>query len=188
MTDYPTAANFLNPLPPYPIKQMCKAIDDPRHGNDQLEKLYAAVNIFYNYTGELSCFDMRIPHALLSIRWWTWQNIERVLESFGSNIIFFNGLRDPWSAGGVLKTISKSLVTIIAKEGNQNPRRDLTTTKRGIPMDAKLKEWSLTTQGVRKMDIKRPDAKCKYLGVEPSIGYLLPNPKKHHMLGNNSRQ
>nr|GME13686.1 lysosomal Pro-X carboxypeptidase-like [Ipomoea batatas] len=117
MTDYPTAANFLNPLPPYPIKQMCKAIDDPRHGNDQLEKLYAAVNIFYNYTGELSCFDMRIPHALLSIRWWTWQNIERVLESFGSNIIFFNGLRDPWSAGGVLKTISKSLVTIIAKEG-----------------------------------------------------------------------
>ncbi|XP_031127438.1 lysosomal Pro-X carboxypeptidase-like [Ipomoea triloba] len=150
-------------------ESMCKAIDDPRHGNDQLEKLYAAVNIFYNYTGELSCFDMRIPHALLSIRWWTWQvctemvmpidgnnndsifpasewnytervqfckdiysieprpnwittefgghNIERVLESFGSNIIFFNGLRDPWSAGGVLKTISKSLVTIIAKEG-----------------------------------------------------------------------
>nr|GMC90387.1 lysosomal Pro-X carboxypeptidase-like [Ipomoea batatas] len=235
MTDYPTAANFLNPLPPYPIKQMCKAIDDPRHGNDQLEKLYAAVNIFYNYTGELSCFDMRIPHALLSIRWWTWQvctemimpidgnnndsifptsewnytervqfckdiysieprpnwittefgghNIERVLESFGSNIIFFNGLRDPWSAGGVLKTISKSLVTIIAKEGAHHV--DLRSSTSEDP------EWLKDVrkeEGVRKMDIKRPDAKCKYLGVEPSIGYLLPNPKKHHMLGNNSRQ
>nr|GMC84404.1 lysosomal Pro-X carboxypeptidase-like [Ipomoea batatas] len=44
-------------------------------------------------------------------------NIERVLKKFGSNIIFFNGLRDPWSAGGVLKNISKSLVAIIAKEG-----------------------------------------------------------------------
>ncbi|XP_031128116.1 lysosomal Pro-X carboxypeptidase-like [Ipomoea triloba] len=171
MTDYPTAANLLNPLPPYPIKQMCKAIDDPRHGSDILEKLYAAVNIFYNYTGEVNCFNPEKPLELLlhSRVQWGWQtctemimpmdgnnkdsifpasewdynesvqfckeafnieprpnwittefgghNIKRVLKRFGSNIIFFNGLRDPWSSGGVLENISKFIVAIVAKEG-----------------------------------------------------------------------
>ncbi|KAK7267031.1 hypothetical protein RIF29_19695 [Crotalaria pallida] len=44
-------------------------------------------------------------------------DIERTLRRSASNIIFFNGLRDPWSGGGVLKSISKSIVAIVAKEG-----------------------------------------------------------------------
>ncbi|MCD7449661.1 hypothetical protein HAX54_001089 [Datura stramonium] len=169
MTDYPTPSNFLNPLPAYPVKEMCKAIDDPKTGNDMFEKVYGAANIYYNYTGNVTCFDLNDdsdPHGLGG---WTWQactemvmptdgnskesifppskwdynerarfcqstfgvkprpdwvttefggyNIERVLKRFGSNIIFFNGLRDPWSGAGVLKDISKSIVAIIAKEG-----------------------------------------------------------------------
>ncbi|KAL6559152.1 hypothetical protein OROHE_006521 [Orobanche hederae] len=169
MSDYPIPTNFLNPLPAYPINQMCKAIDDPKTGNDTLRKLYGAANIYYNYTGNAKCFNLiddSDPHDLGG---WSWQactemilltegntedsmfpasnysyndrleyckyyfNIEprpswistefgahhiyRVLKSFGSNIIFSNGLRDPWSGGGVLKTISKSIVAIVAKEG-----------------------------------------------------------------------
>ncbi|KAK4396561.1 Lysosomal Pro-X carboxypeptidase [Sesamum angolense] len=117
MTDYPTPTNFLAPLPAYPVKQMCKAIDDPKTGNNTFEKLYGAANVYYNYTGDATCFDLiddSDPHGLGG---WTWQNIYRVLKQFGSNIIFFNGLRDPWSGGGVLKDISKSLVAIVAKEG-----------------------------------------------------------------------
>ncbi|KAI3473369.1 hypothetical protein Pfo_030659 [Paulownia fortunei] len=169
MTDYPTPTNFLNPLPAYPVKQMCKAIDDPKTGNNTFEKLYGAANIYYNYTGEAKCFDLiddSDPHGLGG---WTWQactemilltdgntedsifpasnysyndrvefcnykynieprpswiptefgahHIHRVLKRFGSNIIFFNGLRDPWSGGGVLNDISKSVVAIVAKEG-----------------------------------------------------------------------
>ncbi|XP_057864865.2 uncharacterized protein LOC131072646 [Cryptomeria japonica] len=44
-------------------------------------------------------------------------DIKRVLKDFGSNIIFSNGLRDPWSAGGVLANISESIVAITTDEG-----------------------------------------------------------------------
>ncbi|TKY48591.1 Lysosomal Pro-X carboxypeptidase [Spatholobus suberectus] len=45
-------------------------------------------------------------------------NIKLVLQKFGSNIIFSNGLRDPYSSGGVLKNISDSLVAIHTVNGS----------------------------------------------------------------------
>ncbi|XAR64743.1 Lysosomal Pro-Xaa carboxypeptidase [Bertholletia excelsa] len=168
MTDYPTPSNFLSPLPAYPVKEMCRAIDNPTV-NDTFGKLYGAANIYYNYTGTATCFDLldhSDPHGLDE---WSWQactemimpvggnskesifpesewnydarasfckdnydvvprptwitteygghDIGRVLKRFGSNIIFFNGLRDPWSGGGVLKNISESIVAIVAEKG-----------------------------------------------------------------------
>ncbi|KAJ9554997.1 hypothetical protein OSB04_009611 [Centaurea solstitialis] len=143
MTDYPTPSNFLAPLPAYPIKQMCKAIDDPTLGNDTFAKLYHAANIYYNYTGDMKCFDLADDSDPHDLGGWQWQDIKRVLKQFGSNIIFFNGLRDPWSGGGyllfllkfdnrikciysrgntiicnrVLHNISKSIIAIVAEKG-----------------------------------------------------------------------
>ncbi|KVH90618.1 Peptidase S28 [Cynara cardunculus var. scolymus] len=166
MTDYPTPSNFIAPLPAYPIKQ---AIDDPTLGNDTFAKMYQAANIYYNYTGDVKCFDLdddSDPHDLGGWQWQactemvmpisgnkeesifpastysytdhvkyceaayeiqprpTWittefggHDITRVLKRFGSNIIFFNGLRDPWSGGGVLNNISKSIIAIVAEKG-----------------------------------------------------------------------
>ncbi|KAJ4978695.1 hypothetical protein NE237_009475 [Protea cynaroides] len=45
-------------------------------------------------------------------------NIIRVLERFGSNIIFSNGLRDPYSSGGVLESLSPSLTAVYTKNGS----------------------------------------------------------------------
>ncbi|GAU16131.1 hypothetical protein TSUD_340020, partial [Trifolium subterraneum] len=61
MTDYPTPTNFLTPLPAYPVRKMCEAIDSiSTAGNESLTKMYAAANIFYNYTGT-SCTEMIMP-------------------------------------------------------------------------------------------------------------------------------
>ncbi|KAL5708615.1 lysosomal Pro-Xaa carboxypeptidase [Ranunculus cassubicifolius] len=46
------------------------------------------------------------------------RDIKHVLKKFGSNIIFSNGLRDTWSRGGVLETISDSVVAVVTKYGS----------------------------------------------------------------------
>ncbi|MED6132910.1 hypothetical protein PIB30_023316 [Stylosanthes scabra] len=45
-------------------------------------------------------------------------DIKLVLKNFGSNIIFSNGLRDPYSSGGVLNNISDSLVAVHTVNGS----------------------------------------------------------------------
>ncbi|CAL4995441.1 unnamed protein product [Urochloa decumbens] len=44
-------------------------------------------------------------------------DIGNVLKRSASNIIFFNGLRDPWSTGGVLKSISDSIIALVEPKG-----------------------------------------------------------------------
>lgn len=39
------------------------------------------------------------------------------LKNFGSNIIFSNGLLDPWSGGSVLEDISESIVALVTEKG-----------------------------------------------------------------------
>lgn len=45
-------------------------------------------------------------------------DIKLVLSRFASNIIFSNGLRDPYSSGGVLENISDTVVAIHTKNGS----------------------------------------------------------------------
>ncbi|PAN23099.1 hypothetical protein PAHAL_4G067200 [Panicum hallii] len=168
MVDYPTPANFLENLPAYPVKEMCKIIDGYPTNTDILEKAFAAASLYYNYTGNLTCNPIEgedDPHGLGG---WQWQactemimpmtvsnesmfppssfsyderseecleswgvrprphwvtteyggyKIDKVLKRFGSNIIFSNGMRDPWSRGGVLKNISSSIIALVTEKG-----------------------------------------------------------------------
>jgi len=155
------------PLPAYPIKEVCKVIDSFSNGTDLLDRIFAGVSVYYNYTGEEKCFDVNDdPHGENG---WNWQactemvmpmssnpessifpqftfdiesytqnclnmfgveprphwittefggqDIKRVLKNYGSNIIFSNGLLDPWSGGGVLQNISNSIVALVTELG-----------------------------------------------------------------------
>ncbi|XP_058081778.1 uncharacterized protein LOC131229781 isoform X1 [Magnolia sinica] len=167
MVDYPYPSSFMMPLPAYPIKEVCSKIDSYPNGTDVLERIFAGVSIYYNYTGDVKCFDLGDdPHGMSG---WDWQactemvmpmssskensmfptyefdypsyqeqclqsygvkprprwittefgghDLKTVLKKFGSNIIFSNGLLDPWSGGSVLQNVSESIVALVTKEG-----------------------------------------------------------------------
>jgi lysosomal Pro-X carboxypeptidase len=48
---------------------------------------------------------------LLLLLQWGGKNIRA-----GSNIVFSNGLLDPWHGGGVMQDVSKSLVAVVIPE------------------------------------------------------------------------
>ncbi|KAB5547490.1 hypothetical protein DKX38_010896 [Salix brachista] len=240
MVDYPYPSAFMMPLPGYPIREVCKRIDGCPNGTTILERIFEGISVYYNYTGELHCFELDDdPHGLDGWNWqactemvmpmssshdqsmyptydfnyssfqegcweefgviprprwittefggqkdhfavsyllllvflnvmylggWTWKqmflrrririytcvmigkinaigvktsmqvlttrmpitrafstmirpDIKTALETFGSNIIFSNGLLDPWSGGSVLQNISETIVALVTEEG-----------------------------------------------------------------------
>ncbi|KAG0481600.1 hypothetical protein HPP92_012458 [Vanilla planifolia] len=64
-------------------------------------------------------FDNITPqNGYCSVTTEDFRNIKRVLQKFGSNIIFSNGLRDPFSIGGVLQNISDTIVALTTTKGS----------------------------------------------------------------------
>ncbi|XP_057313778.1 lysosomal Pro-X carboxypeptidase-like [Hydractinia symbiolongicarpus] len=59
MVDYPYPANFLEDLPAWPIKVVCKHLQDGSASGDQLVRnIAAAANVYFNYTGTATCLDI----------------------------------------------------------------------------------------------------------------------------------
>ncbi|XP_068653886.1 uncharacterized protein [Aristolochia californica] len=167
MVDYPYPSAFLMPLPANPIKEVCQKIDSLPSGANILDRIFAGASIYYNYTGDVSCFDLSDdPHGMSG---WDWQactemvmplsssrdhsifppydfnyashekgcfeqfgvkprpkwittefgghDLRTALRAFGSNIIFSNGLLDPWSGGGVLENVSETIVALVTELG-----------------------------------------------------------------------
>ncbi|KAG5559539.1 hypothetical protein RHGRI_009164 [Rhododendron griersonianum] len=151
MVNYPTEANFMMPLPAYPVQEMCKIIDGISPGATKLSKAFAAASLYYNYSRSEKCFDVENGTDAHGLHGWGWQactemvmpmtcsnesmfppssydykefaedcrtkygvtprphwitteyggyRIEQVLKRSGGNIIFSNGMQDPWSRGG----------------------------------------------------------------------------------------
>jgi len=167
MVNYPYPANFLEPLPAWPINVMCSHLTDSSlEGEELLEKIFQATNVYFNYTGQTECMDTGTQSTAGSLddRGWDVQSCSEMVMPmctdgvrdmfepadwdypqfvedcqnnynitprphqievlFGgtniqqySNIIFSNGVLDPWSGGGLLKSVSSSIIAILIDQG-----------------------------------------------------------------------
>ncbi|KAF5749695.1 lysosomal Pro-X carboxypeptidase [Tripterygium wilfordii] len=113
----------------------CFQLDDDPHGVDgwnwqactemimpmsssRDKSMFRSYDYNYSFTKEWCWENFRvIPRE----RWITTEfgghDIKTTLKLFGSNIIFSNGLLDPWSGGSVLQNISENIVALVTEEG-----------------------------------------------------------------------
>lgn len=84
-------------------------------------------------------------------------DMKLILQKFGSNIIFSNGLKDPYSSAGVLENLSDSIVAVYTKNGTHC--QDLTGPQEGAP------EW-LVDQRRREVDIMKTWIKQYYVDLD----------------------
>ncbi|KAL3879039.1 hypothetical protein ACJMK2_031353 [Sinanodonta woodiana] len=165
MVNYPYPANFLEPLPAWPVRESCKYLSNPATSQGLLPDIFAAISVYYNYTGQATCLDINQQGtSSLGDMGWDYQSctemvmpmcsngvsdmfepmewnftqysdncykmwqvkplLDWITTEYGgtslesaSNIVFSNGLLDPWSSGGVLQSQSRSLISILIPDG-----------------------------------------------------------------------
>ncbi|KEH24168.1 lysosomal pro-X carboxypeptidase-like protein [Medicago truncatula] len=143
MTDYPTPTNFLSPLPAYPVRKACSEMIMPE-GASSKESIFPESKWSVKDRNAYCKFAYNVvPRPNWITSEFGGHNIEIVLKRSVGNIIFFNGLRDPWSGGGVLKNISKTIIAIVAKEGAHH-----------VDLRYSTKEDPKWLKDVRKQEVK----------------------------------
>ncbi|XP_077238063.1 alpha/beta-Hydrolases superfamily protein [Tasmannia lanceolata] len=73
MVNYPTQANFMMPLPAYPVEEMCKIIDGFPQEANKLTKVFSAASLYYNYSSTEKCFDIENGTSAHGLNGWDWQ-------------------------------------------------------------------------------------------------------------------
>ncbi|XP_015610590.1 lysosomal Pro-X carboxypeptidase [Cephus cinctus] len=196
MVNYPYEANFLAPLPGYPITAVCKHLVEPKlEGKPLLLALKKAINVYTNFTGKTECLSIDNAAPNLGDIGWSYQactemvmpmcndgindmfepepwdfkeysdqcykdyNIRPRLDlacteygckdlSAATNIVFSNGLLDPWSSGGVFRNLSSSTSVIIIPEGAHhldlrasNPRDPVSVINARKYHRSAIKKW-----------------------------------------------
>lgn len=166
MADYPYMANFLAPLPAFPVLATCTPMrlyaDTPQI---ILKELFKGLSVYFNYTTTAKCLDYASSDpSSLSDEGWSLQSCTEMVMPFcydgkkdffepqawnltqqdeecykrwmthpepfkmemmyggrnvkaASNIVFSNGLLDPWSSGGILEDVNESVLAVLIPEG-----------------------------------------------------------------------
>ncbi|KAK9274492.1 hypothetical protein L1049_021741 [Liquidambar formosana] len=90
MVNYPTQANFMMPLPAYPVQEMCKIIDGFPPRATKLTRVFAAASLYYNYSRTERCFNLEHGTDAHGLHGWNWQACtEMVMPMICSNYSMF---------------------------------------------------------------------------------------------------
>jgi lysosomal Pro-X carboxypeptidase len=199
MIDYPTPADFLQPLPAWPVTFTCKKIKEIVTKSDQyalLDALHAIDNVYYNSSGKLKCFDLNQGISPdLGDQGWDYQACTEMIMPIGSektpdnmflpnpwnlqafivqcqktwnitgrpnwavtyyggkdikaasNIVFTNGNLDPWSGGGIVQSISDSVIALVIENGAHH--LDLRSASKEDP-ESVIKARQLHVEQIKK--------------------------------------
>ncbi|KAK8943029.1 hypothetical protein KSP39_PZI009502 [Platanthera zijinensis] len=99
------------------VNELCEAIDKDSHEINPLRRIAYGVKAIHGFSRCLNVWSVEEMNEFDRLFGWRWQNIKEVLKDFGSNVIFSNGLRDPYSSGGVLQNISSTIVAVTTTKG-----------------------------------------------------------------------
>ncbi|GFR12158.1 lysosomal Pro-X carboxypeptidase [Trichonephila clavata] len=155
MTDYPYPTNFLNPLPANPIDVTCNG--GASLGDEVWE--YQECTEMVSPECSTGTTDMFEPKSWdfneFSLECWKKFNVKPNENAsyimYGgkditasSNIIFTNGRLDPWYGGGILQSLSDTLIAIVIEDAAHH--LDLRSSNAADPDSVKkarytIKEW-----------------------------------------------
>ncbi|XP_042543628.1 lysosomal Pro-X carboxypeptidase isoform X1 [Dipodomys spectabilis] len=87
MVNYPYECNFLQPLPAWPIKEVCQYFKEPDTSESQLvENVFQALNLYYNYTGQTKCLNIsETTTSNLGTLGWGYQACTEMVMPFCTN-------------------------------------------------------------------------------------------------------
>ena len=101
MVDYPLPASFLQPLPAFPVRQLCAAVDSLPPGAPLLSRIFLGASLYYNYSGGVECFDPQSdPHGMSG---WGWQYCTQMVMPFASDPSTSMFPPFPWDLEGVMR-------------------------------------------------------------------------------------
>ncbi|ONK77202.1 uncharacterized protein A4U43_C02F4140 [Asparagus officinalis] len=81
ISDYPVSTSIHASLPAHPVKKICNAVDHPKLGKDTLSRLYGALNLFYNSTGQEKCFSIKSDsHNGSATHGWDFQGCTELIQ------------------------------------------------------------------------------------------------------------
>lgn len=150
MVNYPYPTDFVGSLPAWPVNYSCEQADavKPNDFFGYIQALYAASNVFTNYTGELKCLDISSPNEQgLDTNGWSILACNEMVMPQGASGVTDMFLPQPWDATAYTQQCQQSYGLTPQYDfaldyfGGRNPSKDFRHASNIIFSNGDLDPW-----------------------------------------------